>query len=77
MPCVKTIYSIKIYIYSRDHNPPHFHAFYAEYEELIEIKTLEKYAGFLPGKQRRKVIKWAKEKQDFLMRKWYEYNPNK
>jgi len=38
MPCIKIINSIKIYIYIDDHNPPHF---YAEYEELIEIKTLK------------------------------------
>ncbi|MEZ4829116.1 MAG: DUF4160 domain-containing protein [Bacteroidia bacterium] len=32
MPCIKTIGSIKIYMYLRDHNPPHFHVMYAESE---------------------------------------------
>ena len=41
MPTVKTIDSIKIDIYSRDHPPPHFHVKFAEYEELIVIETLE------------------------------------
>ncbi len=40
MPCIKTIDSIKLYIYARDHNPPHFHAIYGEKEELIEIQNL-------------------------------------
>jgi len=44
MPCIKIIDSIKIYVYSNDHNPPHFYAIYAENEELIEIETLETYA---------------------------------
>ena len=49
MPCIKIIGSIRLYVYARDHNPPHFHAMYAEYEELIVIKTLETYAGALPA----------------------------
>lgn len=77
MPCVKIIDSIKIYVHRREHNPPHFHAYYVEYEELIEIKTLKTYTGFLPKKTRRKVIKWAEHKQGYLMRKWQEYNPDK
>lgn len=56
MPCIKTIDSIKVYIYARDHNPPHFHAIHAENEELIEIKTMKTYSGHLPSKQRKKVI---------------------
>jgi hypothetical protein len=77
MPCIKVIESIKIYIYSRDHNPPHFHAIYAEYEELIEIKSLKTYSGKLPKAQRKKVINWAETKQDFLLNQWNTFNPNK
>ena len=40
MPCIKTIDSIKVYIYADDHNLPHIHVFYSEYEELIVIRTL-------------------------------------
>ena len=36
---------IKIYIYDFDHNPPHFHAISAEYEVLIEIKSLKILRG--------------------------------
>jgi len=54
MPTVKLIDNIKIDIYSREHPPPHFHAKYAEFEELIEIKTLETYAGKIPKMQRKK-----------------------
>ena len=77
MPCIKIIDSIKVYIYLRDHNPPHFHAKYAEHEELIEIKGLNTYAGEIPKTQRKKVIQWASQNQLYLMKKWEEYNPNK
>ncbi|MCP4460611.1 MAG: DUF4160 domain-containing protein, partial [Cytophagales bacterium] len=59
-PTLKIIDSIKIDVYSREHPPPHFHVIYAEYEELIEIKTLVTYVGSLPKAQRNKVIEWAK-----------------
>ena len=74
MPTLKIIDSIKIDVYSREHPPPHFHAIYAEYEELIEINTLETYAGFLPKAQRIKVINWAKEKQEFLLQNFKRLN---
>lgn len=77
MPCIKIIDSIKIYVYLRDHNPPHFHIMYAEFEELIEIKTLNTFSGEIPRKQRRKVIKWAIDNQVFLMTKWKQFNPKK
>lgn len=67
MPTVKIIDSIKIDIYSREHPPPHFHALYAEYEELIEIESLKTYVGRIPETQKKKVIKWAIDKQDYLM----------
>ncbi|MBI4645619.1 MAG: DUF4160 domain-containing protein [Bacteroidia bacterium] len=58
---------IKIYIYLKDHNPPHFHAIYAEHSAEITIKTLEVIAGSLPVKQLNKVREWAKDKQEILL----------
>lgn len=74
MPIVKTIGSITIHVYIFDHPPPHFHAKYVEYEELIVIETLETYSGNLPSKQRKKVIKWATDNKGFLIVKWNEVN---
>ncbi|HMO41164.1 MAG TPA: DUF4160 domain-containing protein [Saprospiraceae bacterium] len=70
MPTYFLLDGIKIDLYFDDHAPPHFHAVYAEYEELIEIETLETYQGKLPTKQRKKVINWAKENQGILMEIW-------
>jgi len=76
MPTIHIIDSIKIMIYYDDHLPPHFHAEYNEYEELIEIKTLQTYRGKLPNKQRKRVMKWARENQNFLLSKWNKFNPS-
>ena len=75
MPTIKVIDSVKIDVYSRDHLPPHFHAIYAEYEELIEIETLKTYIGKLPVVQHKKVTDWAKENKDYLMGIFKQLNP--
>lgn len=77
MPCIKTIDSIRIYIYVRDHNPPHFHVIYAEYEELILIENFNTYIGLIPEKQRKKVINWAIKNQKYLMDTWTKLNLDK
>lgn len=74
MPQIVRLDSIKIYIYYDDHLPPHFHAIYNEFEELIEIRTLQTYQGGLPNKQRKKVIKWASENQEYLLEMWNAFN---
>ena len=65
MACIKIIDGIKIYIYARDHNPPHFHAIVVEYEELIVIADLSTYTGQIPTKYRKTVINWAEENKEF------------
>lgn len=75
MSTVKTIDKIKIDIYSREHPPPHFHANYAEFEELIEIETLDTYAGKLPRAQRKKVADWAADNKQFLLDIFKQLNP--
>ncbi len=62
-------------MYFKDHIPPHFHAEYNEFEVLIEIRSLQIYAGSLPVKQLKRVLSWAKDHQDALLDKWNELNP--
>ena len=75
MPTLTTIENIKIDIYSREHPPPHFHAKYAEYEELIIIETLETYAGSLPKTQRKKAMDWDENNKQFLLDIFNQLNP--
>ena len=39
MPTISYFYGIRIYLPPKDHNPPHFHVKYAEYNAQVEIKT--------------------------------------
>ena len=51
MPIICTFRGIKIYINYSDHMPPHFHAYYGEYECCIDINEIEKINGDMPNKQ--------------------------
>lgn len=76
MPTIKIIDGTKIDVYSREHPPPHFHAIYAEHEELIEIETLETYAGKIPNNKRKKVVNWAKDNKQILSENFKRLNPD-
>ncbi|RYZ88536.1 MAG: DUF4160 domain-containing protein [Proteobacteria bacterium] len=64
---ITTVDSIKLYLYPRDHNPPHIHAIYAEYEALIDLRTLAVLVGDLPSKQLKRVRIWLEGKQEMLI----------
>jgi hypothetical protein len=53
-----------------EHNPPHFHALYAEHEALINIQTLEVIEGKLPRHTLVLVLEWANEHRTELMEDW-------
>lgn len=53
-----------------EHNPPHFHALYAEHEALIDIQTLEVIEGRLPRRALSMVLEWASEHRTELMEDW-------
>ena len=38
MPVISIFLGIKIMMYYDDHNPPHFHASYAGFDALIDIR---------------------------------------
>ena len=57
---ISKFYGIVIYLNMRDHNPPHIHAKYAEYEAIFEIRTAKILAGTLPRTARQLVVKWLK-----------------
>jgi hypothetical protein len=41
MPRIAKFYGIAIYMYFRDHAPPHFHAIYGRYDAEVEGETAE------------------------------------
>jgi Domain of unknown function (DUF4160) len=70
MPTISRFYGILIQMYFGDHVPPHFHALYAEFEALIDIRTLEAIRGELPGRAMALVVEWAQQHRDELMKDW-------
>ncbi len=58
MPRLSEFYGIAIYMYFVDHNPPHFHAIYAEYEALICVDDGSIIRGELPKTAMRLVEQW-------------------
>ena len=59
MPEVSRFYGIVIKIFYDDHNPPHFHAEYGEYEVLVSINTLALIGGRLPARALGMATEWA------------------
>lgn len=62
-------------MYDFDHNPPHFHSIYAEYEVLIDIRDLSVLRGEMPANKLKQIIKWAKLNQQFLLEEFEALNP--
>jgi len=70
MPEISRFYGIIIRMFFDDHNPPHFHAVYGEYEAQINIKTLAVFGGMLPSRALGMVVEWASMYQNELMQDW-------
>ena len=70
MPVISRFFGIVIYMYWRDHPPPHFHAEYAEHEGMITIDSLHMFSGSLPPRALRLVKEWAVLHQDELRALW-------
>jgi hypothetical protein len=70
MPTVSLFYGIKITMNWDEHNPPHFHVEYAEYEASISIQDCIVDKGYLPNKQLKLVLAWCEIHKDELMQNW-------
>ena len=70
MPKVSEFFGISIYLYYRDHPPPHFHARYGSEEALISIRDLSVLEGRLSPRAMGLVIEWAAQHQDELLLAW-------
>ncbi len=71
MPEITRFYGIIIKIFFvREHNPPHFHAVYGEYNGYFDIRTLEMLEGDLPQKAQLLIKEWAELHQDEIMEMW-------
>jgi hypothetical protein len=69
MPEISRFLGIVISIYYNEHNPPHFHAEYGEYQITVEIES-----GIVNGKFPRRalnaVLEWYILHKEELMQDW-------
>lgn len=69
MPEISRFLGIIVYMYYKDHNPPHFHAEYGDYTVKIEIES-----GIVDGKFPRRalnaLLEWYTLHKDELMSDW-------
>jgi len=72
MPTVSRFYgiTIKMFFAQREHQPPHFHAIYGEYNALFAIDSLEVIEGDLPNRAVRLVREWGQRYQNELQTMW-------
>lgn len=72
MPTISMFYGIIIRMYCapREHNPPHFHAYYQNSKAIININSCEITDGSLPNKQQKLVLAWAEIHKDELLANW-------
>ncbi len=57
-------------MFFNDHNPPHFHARYGDWQAEIDIQTLRIIQGDLPRRAKAMVLEWAEEHREELMENW-------
>jgi hypothetical protein len=70
MPQISSFLGLIITMFYNDHNPPHFHATYSEFEGIIDIGKIEIIGGYLPPRILGLVIEWTALYQTELIANW-------
>lgn len=70
MPRISFFYGIAIYMYWRDHGPPHFHAQYGEHWAAVTIGDGQILDGSLPPRALRMVREWRGAHEAELAEDW-------
>lgn len=72
MPELSRFFGVVIYMYFKDHVPPHFHAVYQGQEAQVSIETGNIIAGELPNRQTRLVQAWVELHREELIENYHE-----
>jgi hypothetical protein len=69
MPIISRFFGILIFIFWREHHPPHFHAKYGDNEITVEIET-----GIINGSMQSRALalvqEWRELHKEELIREW-------
>ena len=69
MPIISRFFGIIIYMYWRDHSPPHFHAKYGSDEIIVEIETGE-VTGKMSKRAANMIQEWRQLHKNELLGNW-------
>lgn len=69
MPIISRFLGIAIAILYRDHDPPHFHAIYGEFEITVRIRD-GAVTGRFPTRARGHVLEWLQLHRAELLDAW-------
>jgi len=70
MPTISMFYGILIQMFNNnEHNPPHFHAIFAEFKAVFNMDG-DIMTGSFPKKQSKLVSAWAEIHKDELLANW-------
>ncbi len=69
MPRISFFLGIAIYMYYKEHAPPHFHAEYGDFEVTIEIES-GIVSGRFPRRALNIVLEWSMLHKEELLRDW-------
>lgn len=69
MPEISCFYGIVIYMYFNEHNPPHFHVKYGEYNAIVTIED-GIVTGSIPRRALNLIYDWLDLHKDELMENW-------
>ena len=76
MPIISRFFGIIIYMFWRDHKPPHFHAKYGDDEVIVDIET-GNISGIISKRALNLIQEWrTKHKQELIMN-WKLVEQNK
>lgn len=70
MPEVSRFFGISIRMYFDDHNPPHFHAIYSDFEAELGIEPIALLRGRFARRALSMVMEWTAEHQQELVANW-------
>lgn len=70
MPIIAAFLGIIVRVYHDDHNPPHLHVQYGEYEAVVEISSGRLLSGRLPIRVKKLLREWMRVRRNAIIEAW-------
>lgn len=77
MPIIAAFFGMVIRMFHSDHNPPHIHVQYGEFDAIVKISTGVTMRGKLPARLGRLLKEWLKLHRHEIMKAWEDAQANK